>query len=74
MLTRLPNGRMRVKRIQQGEKHHLNFGFLTPTFSSGTVESWRMAIEQVAGDLPCSVQQFVHALGRPDPDGFAGRL
>lgn len=60
MLARLPNGRMRVKRIQQGKKAHLNFGFLTPTFSSGTVESWRMAIEKVAADRPCSVRPILY--------------
>lgn len=60
MLARLPNGRMRVKRIQQGKKTHLNFGFLTPTFTSGTVESWRMAIEKVTADLPCSVRPILY--------------
>jgi len=60
MLTRLPNGRMRVKRIQQGKKTHLTFGFLTPTFTSGTVESWRMAIEKVTAKLPCSVRPILY--------------
>ncbi len=60
LLSRLENGRMRVKRIQQGKKNHLIFGFLTPTFSSGTVESWRMAIEKVAADLACSVRPILY--------------
>lgn len=60
MLTRLPNGRMRVKRIQQGEKKHLNFGFLTPTFTSGSVESWRLAIDRVSSSMPCSVRPILY--------------
>lgn len=60
LLSRLPNGRMRVKRIQQGKKPHMVFGFLTPTFSSGTVESWRMAIEKVTAGLPCSVRPTLY--------------
>ncbi|MBN8712003.1 MAG: substrate-binding domain-containing protein [Verrucomicrobia bacterium] len=77
ILTRLPNGRMRVKRIQQGVKNHLNFGFLTPTFTSGAVESWRLAIDKVSSTLPCSVRPILY-MHWDDPilmdalDGFDG--
>lgn len=77
ILVRQSNGRMRVKRIQQGQKTHLNFGFLTPTFSSGTVEGWRLAIEKVTAKQPCNIRPvlFMHwddPLLLDSLDGFDG--
>lgn len=62
VLMRQPNGRMAVKRIQQGDKPHLNLAFISPTFASGTIEYWRLIIERQVASLPCSIKPilFMH--------------
>jgi hypothetical protein len=60
ILIRQTNRRMAVKRAQQGNKPHLNFGFLTPTFNSGTVEFWRLTIERQVAKLPCNVRPILY--------------
>ena len=62
ILVRQPNGRMRVKHIQQGKKTHLNFCFLSPSSSSGDVETWRWAVKKATANLPCTVRPvlFMH--------------
>jgi DNA-binding LacI/PurR family transcriptional regulator len=60
LIIRQSNGRMRVKRIQQGTKKHLNFAFVTPTFNSANVEAWRMAIERTTAKLPCVVRPVLY--------------
>jgi len=56
ILVRQPNGRMRVKRVRQGKKTHLNFCFLSPSSSSTAVEFWRWSVRQATATLPCSVR------------------
>lgn len=47
---------MVVKRAQHGGKQQLNFAFLSSTFSSGTVQYWRLIIDRQIASLPCSVK------------------
>lgn len=62
VLMRQPNGRMAVRRLQQGDKPHLNLAFISPTFSSGNIEYWRLIIEREAAALDCSIRPilFMH--------------
>jgi len=59
ILVRLPNGRVRVKHIQQGKKVHLNFCFLSPA-SSSAVDSWRWAVQKATENFPCSVRSVLY--------------
>jgi len=60
LIIRQSNGRMKVKRAQQGGKKHLSFAFLAATFSSDNVEMWRTAIERAAFKLPCRVRPVLY--------------
>jgi DNA-binding LacI/PurR family transcriptional regulator len=62
LILRQPNGRMRVKRLQQGAKKHLNFAFLIPTLASHALEMWRLALERATAQLSCTVRPilFMH--------------
>jgi hypothetical protein len=55
ILVRQSNGRVQVKRVQQGKKPHLNFCFLSPG-SSGDIDAWRWAIQKATSNLPCMVR------------------
>ena len=57
ILVRQPNGRMRVKRIQQGKKTHLNFCFLSPS-SSGDIDIWRRGVHKATAKLSCTVRNI----------------
>ncbi|MDD5349298.1 MAG: GntR family transcriptional regulator [Chthoniobacteraceae bacterium] len=60
LIVRQPNGRMQVKRIQQGAKKHLNFALLLPTLASQALEVWRTAIAQATEGLLCSVRPMLY--------------
>jgi len=60
LLVRQPNGRMQVKRIQQGAKDHLNFAFLMPTMFSYTLQLWRNAIERATSGRSCIVRPILY--------------
>jgi DNA-binding transcriptional regulator YhcF (GntR family) len=60
LLMRQPNGRMRVKRVQQGAKKHLNFAFLMPTMFSHALELWRNAIERATAGRTCIVRPLLY--------------
>ena len=53
---------MRVKRLQQGAKNHLNFAFLIPTLASYALEMGRFALERATAQLSCTVRPvlFMH--------------
>lgn len=77
LLVRQRNGRMKVKRIQQGAKKHLNFAFLMPTRFSNALELWRNAIERGASGRSCIVRPLLY-INWDDPilidsmEGFDG--
>lgn len=77
LLMRLPNGRLRIKRFQQGGKKHLNFAFLVPTAASRTNEAWRLALERAMHSYSCTVRPVLY-MHWDDPtlfdalDGFDG--
>jgi DNA-binding LacI/PurR family transcriptional regulator/DNA-binding transcriptional regulator YhcF (GntR family) len=60
LIERDANGRLRVSRKQHGTGRHLNFAFLTPTFYSANIESWRATIENAAATLPCIVRPVLY--------------
>lgn len=60
LLARQANGRMRVKRIQQGSKKHLNFAFVMPTLSSHSLEVWRGGMERAIVGRSCSVRPILY--------------
>lgn len=60
LIERDANGRLRVKRREGGARRHLNFAFLTPTFYSPNIESWRATIENAAAALPCIVRPVLY--------------
>lgn len=60
LLIRQPNGRVRIKKIHQGGKNHLNFAFLAPTLASHWIENCRLVIEKVTANLQCNVRTVLY--------------
>ncbi|MFV0338375.1 MAG: substrate-binding domain-containing protein [Chthoniobacterales bacterium] len=60
LLVRQSNGRMAIRKAEDGVKSHLNFAFLTPTLASHWIESWRLVLEKVTGHLQSNIRTVVY--------------